>query len=376
MMRKKPLINLEDLTLVIFTLGRKQYVLDLVKFWSKTNVRVLILDGSKSPISRSDIKEFGDSQIKVFHNISIYHRYLIASQEIKTKFAIWHADDDFLIPEVLSEALVTMGVGNDYCLFSTVRGFSAEYLQRAHNVDVWRKNYEILDCLPDKRALTFSQNRANRFFYAIWPSDKFRIALEANARAGLLLDEKKLIFMDIGLELAGALLSKLKIFDRNFLLKRENLVSQPSATDVPMLSEYFSNKTNESDIESWINEFSITLAPHLPYTQFELTKIVKVFFRELVERELKTNRNVFRMIKRHWKKLVPWNWKDSRCLSLKYIYAAGSWIYRRSAKVVRISKPISSESWLTLNLAGEPHSLEEIKKVVLGQGFYSKEIVD
>lgn len=85
---------LENLTIVIPTYERPLYVSRQISFWSSSDVRVVILDGSP--------KRYEDERLRQFKNMSYLHvdgdfhsRMLLAVQEVKTDFVAVLGDDDF-----------------------------------------------------------------------------------------------------------------------------------------------------------------------------------------------------------------------------------------------------------------------------------------
>jgi len=296
---------LNGLTIVIFTLGRREYLLDLIRYWAEieSNAEFMILDGSSNPVKFEDIADiFPDkTRIKIFASRSLWDRFDLCADNLTTKYCIWHADDDFLLPNALNDALERLKARKGSCIFSNVRGFTDQHLQFEHPLIEWR-DYELTNVTPRERALKFASNRANRFYYAIWPSSKFAVALKANSIASRAIEEEKLIFGDVGMELAGALLCRLEISESNFLLKRDELVSQPSVTDMPTLSEY-ALQDGGKKFAIWIEKFAYEMSKSMMESATELQYIVEAFFAELIKRERNMSSEESKKISRRLKTL-------------------------------------------------------------------------
>lgn len=281
---------LRDLTLVIFTLGRLKYLIDLLNYWSELNteVKILILDGSDIPINIGNLNlpENFKANIKSTSIPSLWDRFEYASLNIETKYAVWHADDDFLLPSGLQVALNQISNTRDTCIFSNVRGFSLDHLQKPHSIKIWRERYELNSENPFDRALKFANNRANRYYYAIWPTDLFKKALHINAISSRTVKSEKLIFGDIGLELAGCLLAKLQIANSNFYLKRVGLESQPTTTNMPTLSEFINSHETKKDFERWLYTFSIEMVKQAGFELKTILSRLNEFFLILVNKEI------------------------------------------------------------------------------------------
>lgn len=97
---------LKDLTLIIPTYQRHFYIKRSLKYWSKTGVKVIVVDGSKQSLNYSYIKKL-NSNIKYIHNnkASFQKRILIATNKIKTKYVMLCFDDEFFILSALSSCI-------------------------------------------------------------------------------------------------------------------------------------------------------------------------------------------------------------------------------------------------------------------------------
>jgi len=97
--------SLKDLTIVIPTFNRHEFLLRTVKYWSSTNCSIIVMDGGQFPLSENIIEKF-NKNISYFHsNDSFSERLYQASKLIKTKYVILSSDDEFFIPSTLSQCI-------------------------------------------------------------------------------------------------------------------------------------------------------------------------------------------------------------------------------------------------------------------------------
>jgi glycosyltransferase domain-containing protein len=96
------IFSLEDITVVILSRGREHELSRSIQYWNQTNLKVVILHNTKMPISQSSLA----SNIRyIILEQDFANRCARAIPEINTKYAVFCADDELLIPSGLS----TMG---------------------------------------------------------------------------------------------------------------------------------------------------------------------------------------------------------------------------------------------------------------------------
>lgn len=328
--------GLVDLSVVVFTKDRPKLLMDLISFWAPYPVTILVFDGSNVPIT----KEIMDSidphicTVRLFAARSLWERFKICSQNLQTGYAIWHSDDDFWLPEVVDEAIVKnrWRLEEGEAIFSTVRGFSLKHLQNPYSVLDWEKRYSLTENSIERRVASFSENRANRYFYAIWPVEQFKVALYANAKASIEINQEKLIFADIGMELAGAILLKLRIFEKNFILKRfgDSVISADDVIDVPTISQVLGGEAFLGMANKWVDSFSIEISSHIEIPAQTIKNIIEKSLGTISESEKKerfpgnnTKRNVLTRISTFLKQ------NGSNSLFFRSTHRLGSKTYRK-----------------------------------------------
>ncbi|OUX38011.1 MAG: hypothetical protein CBE33_01810 [Candidatus Pelagibacter sp. TMED273] len=94
---------LQKLTIVIFSYNRHKYLKRTIKYWSKYQAKILVLDGSDTKLEDpclniKDIKYIYDPR-------SIYERLLSSINYIETEFMVLGGDDEFYLPSALNSCI-------------------------------------------------------------------------------------------------------------------------------------------------------------------------------------------------------------------------------------------------------------------------------
>jgi glycosyltransferase domain-containing protein len=104
--------NLSKLSLIIPTYNRQSYTLRNMRYWSGRKAILHVLDGSKSGINGSELKDLG-------HNIHYYHvpislrkRIEYAISLIDTEYVSLLGDDEFFIPTCLQSCITELEMAN------------------------------------------------------------------------------------------------------------------------------------------------------------------------------------------------------------------------------------------------------------------------
>jgi glycosyltransferase domain-containing protein len=183
--------TLTDLTIVIPTYERPKLLLRQIRYLSKWQVKIQIVDGSKNILSNK-IRE----EIKNYKNMTYYHsnksyvnRIAIAADRINTRFAMCLAEDDFYLrPGVIDainalkanpKAVACMGqaigldhINNNYYVFkygNNLQGYS---------VDQSSAVKRIQHGLSEYRSATSYAVFQTQIFKQIWKSRKDASCIE------------------------------------------------------------------------------------------------------------------------------------------------------------------------------------------------------
>lgn len=170
---------LKDLTIVIPTYCRHQYVIRSIEFWSKTEVTLLVFDGSDFPIDESIVRKFS-ANISYYHMPGSLHKRLeTAGKLINTKYVVLLSDDEFFIPSGLNSCIAELEGDNDLVACAgRCLAFSSEK-SKIIGFPIYPAlaNYSISDDRPGKRMLYHMSNYTPSTIYAVSRAEAWILAI-------------------------------------------------------------------------------------------------------------------------------------------------------------------------------------------------------
>ena len=174
--------NLSKLTLVMPTCRRQDFVLRNIEYWSKTDVKIIILDDSPKSIENEIINKF-NKNIKYIHCQKSYSdRLEIATNEIKTKYVQLICDDEFYIISALESCLDelenddTLISCNGCCLkFNYEKKNNSVYSNIVYEPLSYKYNYTMISD-PIDRISNFMENYIPFLMYGIVRSEIWKKA--------------------------------------------------------------------------------------------------------------------------------------------------------------------------------------------------------
>jgi glycosyltransferase domain-containing protein len=103
-------VSLADLTLVIPAFNRPAYLERQIDFWSATDVRLCILDGSKESAPQSLIARMGANVYYRHLPIGFNERLVMACDLVQTKYVALLGDDELYAPHGLQDCITELEV--------------------------------------------------------------------------------------------------------------------------------------------------------------------------------------------------------------------------------------------------------------------------
>jgi glycosyltransferase domain-containing protein len=104
-----------DLTLITLTFNKHRQLLNMLNYWSNTNVTIFILEGSNNSLQGNQIfKKNKNFKYFFLPNISILDRLKFASSKVKSKYILLHHDDDLYFQSIVKKILFFMNKNNHY----------------------------------------------------------------------------------------------------------------------------------------------------------------------------------------------------------------------------------------------------------------------
>jgi len=168
-------VNFSDLTVVILTKNREKYLIRNVKYWSNTNVKIVVADGSDKSL-KSRLSEFNESLTYIHCKDSPEHRLYLAGQFIGTPFTIIAADDDLLLFDGVKKCIDFLYSNPQYVsALGTALGFE-KTVSSVLFFDLYPENIELGNVSHENcwdRSDFHLNNYAHTTMYAVLKSDVF-----------------------------------------------------------------------------------------------------------------------------------------------------------------------------------------------------------
>jgi glycosyltransferase domain-containing protein len=169
----------KDLTLIIATYGqRHHFVQRTCQYWKDTGVHILILDASVNTMSVSE-QALLSSTTKYLHfpQVDYFIRLRTAIEQVKTKYAIMHPDDDFNFKSVVQKCIVELEGDQNlyvcdgvYSWFSYFKGNLFSLKERA----ITKTLIQLTEDPVQRLEASFN----GVFLYGVWKTEMLKICFK------------------------------------------------------------------------------------------------------------------------------------------------------------------------------------------------------
>jgi glycosyltransferase domain-containing protein len=283
------MIDLSDLTIIIPSYNRHDYVIRNMSFWSSTNATVHVLDGSDNKLEKHISYNFSPNIHYHHYPVSFAERISKASALINTKYAVLLGDDDMFLKTGLRSCIDELENNNQIisCIGRTMSFYCNNEILFGDLEYKEMENYEVSCNDPFQRMIFHMNPYCCSILYSVTRSDHWKKAASLVSLS---------VFPDPGLvelqfELAICFLGKSKVIpnlmwmrsyenpslydgkqisfhnwwhDINYTHLKNNLISNFSKTlnyENLYQDEYFKNKTDEaySAYVEWAKKYTSKL---------------------------------------------------------------------------------------------------------------------
>jgi glycosyltransferase domain-containing protein len=87
------------------TYNRQKYALRAIRFWSGTEVQLIVIDGTPEPIDKNIVKDFPDNIRYISDSSSWTNRMKLGAEKCSTEYSALISDDEFYLPSSLVELI-------------------------------------------------------------------------------------------------------------------------------------------------------------------------------------------------------------------------------------------------------------------------------
>jgi glycosyltransferase domain-containing protein len=157
---------LSNLTVIIPSYGRQEFLFKQFIHWSDTNAKLIIVDGSIKPISKNIQRLFKQNGNTTYIHLeeSVGNRLLFASKFITTPYTVTSNDDDFLIKSGVISSVEYLEHNSKVvaCRGQSIRAYILENKKRIRYTGIFNRfsNYEASQQQADLR-LRYAFSRYN-----------------------------------------------------------------------------------------------------------------------------------------------------------------------------------------------------------------------
>ena len=215
--------NLKDLTIVIPSLNREDFLKRTLNYWSGKEPQVVVLDSSIKPLSGNFLKSL---QINILYmhlpNKSFQERLSNLNKIVFTKYCMLHADDEFFLPHGISKCIDEIETNDIICCLG--RCLSFEFKDQKLKSNPWLplhtsfEGYALLDDSPINRLSKHLHPYLCSTVYAVTKTSAFLNNISCHVD-----DKIENLFFEITYEISSAFQGKSKVINTlSWLRSNEN----------------------------------------------------------------------------------------------------------------------------------------------------------
>ena len=214
-MLNKTLLKLKNLTLVIPSFERQDYLVRQINYWKDKNIYVIILDGSRFPLDLEKSPTAGmiHSCISYFHlPVSLEERLGFVLGRIQTKYAALLSDDEFFLPSSLISCIDYLDANADSV---SCKGRALGFMWKDGRVMSREVYPNLSSCLvnssdPEKRLIQHFSPYQMITLWSVMKADVFLKTIQCIAHSG---KYKTAAAAEIQVSLVAAYSGKCKVID-------------------------------------------------------------------------------------------------------------------------------------------------------------------
>ncbi len=262
---------LRSLTVAVMTYNRPSMLDNVLRYWSKWPVTILVLDGSDYPF-KVDSFDSGAATISVYAHKSINERLKYAAATVRTPFVCLHTDDDFTLARTVAGAIAWLAknerftcVTGDFQLFDGLGGFSLA------SAGV---NLDSVD--PGERVRSHLSNYQWSYVYGVQRAEQFSNTI--NAVVGAVshpdfVDNPNDCAHELGMEICGALQGCASKSSDVLILRRIGNESE-STHQVPS-NVWLQDPDSRLAVNAWRESLSAAIAPSIGVSETRVNEWIQ-----------------------------------------------------------------------------------------------------
>lgn len=262
---------LSSLTVAVMTYNRPSMLENVIRYWSKWPVSILVLDGSDRPFDASAF-ESSPATISVYAENSINERLKYAAAMVDTPFVCLHTDDDFTLARTVAGAIAWLKknerytcVSGDFQLFDGRGGFGLA--PAGANLD---------SSDPGDRVRSHLSNYQWSYVYGVQRTEQFSTTISAVLEAMThpdFVDNPNDCAHELGMEICGALQGCVSRSSEVLILRRIGNESE-SSNQVPS-DVWLQARDSRLAAKAWRESLSAAIAPSIGATNAQVNEWIQ-----------------------------------------------------------------------------------------------------
>jgi glycosyltransferase domain-containing protein len=192
------------------TYNRQNYALRAIRFWSGTEVQLIVIDGTPEPISKDIVKDFPDNIRYISDSSSWTNRMKLGSEKCSTEYSALISDDEFYLPSSLVELIDALD--DDNSLVSAIGHVLRFYPYKQHVFYQYSYPEFKFASIFDKNPLLRVEKHLNPYrvisLYAVIRTDCFRKNIQV---ADICSRFPNSASFEVGFEIANAYQGGMKV---------------------------------------------------------------------------------------------------------------------------------------------------------------------
>lgn len=272
-----PLVSLlSQLTIVIPSYGRPDYLLRNMQYWSGKPSCVLVMDGSPNGLSEKEVSKFGSNITYIHRVVSLTERLSLACDLISTPYATMLSDDDFFSAVGLELAIAELQRDSE---LACCGGNCASFLWKPESQNVsTRTHYPEQSHFAidfddvSKRTIQHFRHYTPAAVYAVHRTPGFRLAMQAANHSNSCIYAAELAF-----EFVTAYLGKMKTINNCYWLR--SLENEPVNVQGSPRSfrfhHWYQDPQYRTEVESWLVHVSRLLEPTPGLARLEVRSLLQ-----------------------------------------------------------------------------------------------------
>lgn len=268
---------LSDLTIVIFSFNRHYYLTRTINYWSKYNVKILVLDGSDN-ILDDDCLNVKNLHY-IYDNTSLYSRLLQSVNYIKTKYIILSGDDEYYIPSALASCISFLNNNLSYssCGGCAVGFFS--YKDQVYGVEKYGKlrDLDLHQNQASKRISKHFSSYVPAHVYSVLRNSTWKVICKNIFK----YEYSFFASMELQIEFLIMVSGKSKIISELMWLRNKDVTSirgtSPSLSTDVKINDWWGNKKFKKEKNHFLFNMKATCDELLKNNHIEIEDIKRLF---------------------------------------------------------------------------------------------------